>query len=102
MRGRAVERGRFFDLLAGCRISECHGRSVLTRKLWHSTQGNRAANEVAPQFTSRTAWWVSCSFLTRSLLVRSDSRRRVMSHTAFEVLKGIGDTTNYVVGSAEQ
>src|SRR5262245_29840373 len=49
--------------------------------------GNRAANEVAPQFTSRTEWWVSCFFLTRSLLVRSDSRRRVMSHTAFEVLK---------------
>src|SRR5262245_22415683 len=41
MRGRAVERGRFFDLLAGCRISECHGRSVLTRKLWHSTRFER-------------------------------------------------------------
>src|SRR5262245_42700299 len=23
---------------AGCRISECHGSSVLTRKLWHSTR----------------------------------------------------------------
>ena len=25
VRGRTVERGRFFDLLAGCRISDCHG-----------------------------------------------------------------------------
>src|SRR5262245_46387335 len=66
MRGRAVERGRFFDLLAGCRISECHGRSVLTGNcgIARALQGNRSADKVAPQFTSRAERWVSCFFST--------------------------------------
>src|SRR5215470_10278356 len=38
VRSGTVERGRFFDLLAGCRISEGHWLSVRTRKLWHSTR----------------------------------------------------------------
>ena len=38
VRGRTVERGRFFDLLAGCRISDGHGCYCLPEELWHSTR----------------------------------------------------------------
>ena len=59
VRSGTEERGRFFGLLAGCRISECHGCRCLpgncgiARALWPQ----RADVAVVPQFTSCIERW---------------------------------------------
>src|SRR5262249_835257 len=57
VRGRAVERSRFFDLLACCRISEGHGVSCLPGNcgIARRLRRERAACAVVPQFTLITS-----------------------------------------------